>query len=466
MDRAGGDRVGVVYGKPVTVIQAQKIMRKFELAEELDLRFLLAGLAIRRDNSAKENFLWNTFVLRHESQKLGIDPTEDEIVAAMRAMPVLQTRGVYDSRIYASVLDNIGRLGMSADDLTELIGDDLRVKRIRQILGATAPPSLAELREEFAMRYQKIDSSVIRLKIDDFLAAVKVSDEDLKKLYDERKIGLKTDELRKVKVAAFVLPATDKSLQGSARAEALQKLEKAAENFSIAMTDKGAKFDEVAAKAGVKVQETPDFSEAKPPAEFESAPEVVDAIFKKLSKAQPNSDALNTNSGYYVIQLEGITPGRQLTFEEAKGRLTDELKHERAQEAMSLKAAEIRNKIASETKAGKSFADAAQAAGVKPETFPAFNAEDGSKYADLPDAAAIMGNAGTLNVGETSALIPTEKGGVIIHLDRREPIDEAKFKSEKPFVAEAVANRRATELFQEWMKLRRAAAQIQTASRG
>ena len=158
-----------------------------------------------------------------------------------------------------------------------------------------------------------------------------------------------------------------------------------------------------------------------------------------------------------------------MTFEEAKDRLADELKHERAQEAMDLKAAEIRNKIAADLKAGKSFAEAAQAAaGQKPEDFPAFSAEDLQmrKFADKPDGAVIMHIADSLNIGETSALVPTEKGGVMVHLDKREPIDEAKFQLELPRVAEGVAEIRATVLFQEWLKLRRAAAQPKAASRG
>jgi len=468
MDRGSGDQVGTIYGMQVTLSQAQKIMRKFELAQELNLGELLMALAVRRDNAAKENFLWNTFVLRHESTQLGIEPTDAEVEAAIQAMPVFQTRGVYDSLRYAAFVGGMGRLGMSGDDLVDIVRDDLRVKKLRVLLESTAPPSPAELRTAFEGMYQKADVSVIRLKIDDFLASVKVSDEDLKKLYEERKIGLKTDEMRKAKYVAFILPTTDKPLEGPARAEELQKLEKQAEDFTIAMTEKDAKFDEVAAKAGAKVLETPAYSQAKPPAELKDMPEVAAAAFT-LKKNQPNSDALPSNRGYYVVQLEDITPGRPLTFEEAKDRLADELKHERAQEAMDLKAAEIRNKIAADLKAGKSFAEAAQAAaGQKPEDFPAFSAEDLQmrKFADKPDGAVIMHIADSLNIGETSALVPTEKGGVMVHLDKREPIDEAKFQSELPRVAEGVAEIRATVLFQEWLKLRRAAAQPKAASRG
>jgi peptidyl-prolyl cis-trans isomerase D len=469
MDRQSGDHVGSAYGLPVTLSQAQKIMRRFEVAQELNLGDLLVALAIRRDNTAKENFLWNTFVLRHESDQLGIQPTEDEIVAAIQSMPVFQTRGAYDSNIYNNfVFDALSKRGMSGADLEDIVRDDLCVKRIRTLLESTAPPSESELRTAFESMYQKLDVSVIHLKIDDFLASVKVSDDDLKKLYEERKIGLKTDETRKAKYVAFILPTTDKPLDGPARAEQLQALEKKAEDFTIAMTEKDAKFEDVAAKAEVKVQETPAYSQAKPPAEFEKMPEVARAAFA-LSKNQPNSDAVPTDRGYYVVQLEDIVPGRPLTFEEAKDRLGDELKHERAQEAMNLKAAEIRNKIAADMKAGKSFAEAAEAAaGAKPDAFPAFSAEElqMGKFADKPDGAAIMHSAQLLNAGDTSMLIPTEKGGVMIHLDKREPIDEAKFKADLPRVAESVDQTRAIVLFQEWLKLRRAAAQIKGASRG
>jgi len=53
----------------------------------------------------------------------------------------------------------------------------------------------------------------------------------------------------------------------------------------------------------------------------------------------------------------------------------------------------------------------------------------------------------------------------VIHLDKREPIDEAKFMAEKPRVVQGVADLRARALFQQWLKLRRAAAQVKSGAR-
>jgi len=73
---------------------------------------------------------------------------------------------------------------------------------------------------------------------------------------------------------------------------------------------------------------------------------------------------LAAKNGYFVIQLSGITAPRPLTFDEAKAELTATLKHEHAQEALNLKATEVRNKIEADMKTGKNFNEAAQAEGV------------------------------------------------------------------------------------------------------
>src|SRR5205814_1328697 len=108
-------------------------------------------------------------------------------------------------------------------------------------------------------------------------------------------------------------------------------LAKQAEDFSVAMAEKDAKLEDVAAKSGAKVEETAEFSRGTPPPELGGSPEAGMAAFK-LTTAQPNGDVVGTDRGYYVIQLAGITPPRPQTFEEAKGRLADELKGDRARE--------------------------------------------------------------------------------------------------------------------------------------
>jgi parvulin-like peptidyl-prolyl isomerase len=463
LEKLGTSRLATIYGREVTFAQTQRIGRKFDLCQDLGLMDLLRSLAVRQQD-ARENFIWNSMVLKHESEQLAIEPTADEVVAAIQAMAVFQTNGAYDSSKYNMISQvALAPRGFTPDDMEDLIRDDLRLQKIKTLLGSTVAPSESELRDAFAQASQKTEASVIRLKLDDFLAAAQVSEDELKKVYEERKAALKTEETRKLKYVAFLLPTTDKPLEPKARAEALSKLAKQAEDFSIAMTEKDANFEAVAAHFGAPVAETAEFARAVGPPELGTVPEAARSAFQ-LTKEQPNGDVLSTERGYYIIQLAGVTAPRPLAFEEAKERLTTELKSDRAMEALNLKATEIRNKLDAELKAGKTFADAVTAVGAKADKFPAFSRLE--PQMEPESSGEIMTVAGELKVGQLSAPTPTSNGSVIVFVENRLPLDEEKYKTEKARVADNMANFQKNALFAEWLKLRRAAAGLQMHSQG
>jgi hypothetical protein len=467
LDRPGGGPVATIYGRSVSSAQYVRTGRLFEVCRELALRNMFSGLPAelmnslgggRRDDAA--NLVWNSMVLRHEATELGLEPTEEEIVTATKALPAFQTRGEYDSEKYNGFIQSsVHPRGFSADDLGDLIGDGLRLQKIQNLLGATLAPSEGELRDALSQVFQKTESSVIRLKLDDSLATAQVSDEDVKKAFEDRKATLKTDETRKLKFVAFILPTTDTPLEPRARAEALGKLQKQAEDFAVAMTEKSAKIEDVATRLGAKVEETADFSRMQAPPEFGDSSDVATTAFK-LTVEQPVGDIVSTPRGYYIIQLANIAPPRALTFEEAKGRLTEDLKHERATQALTAKATEIRAKIETELAAGKSFADAAQAAGAKAEVFPTFSFQE--KQMEQENSGEIMDVASNLGVKQLSPIVPTATGSVLVYVENRPPVDEAKFKEERPRFTGFLANFQRSILFTEWLKVRRAASGLQS----
>jgi len=466
MDKTGGGDGVTIYGRPVSQVERLREGRKFELARSLGMQEMLMTLAGKAQSmdEAVENFVWNSMVVRHEAGQLGISASDEEVLAAIQAMPVFQTNAAFDPLKYTQIFENaLQPRGLGKDQLEELIRDDLRLKKMKSLLGATVAAGAGEVRASYDERYQKVEASVVRLKLDDFLATATAPDEDVKKLYDERAAQLKSDEKRKLKVAAFILPTTDKPLEPKERAEALGKLGRSAEDFSAALAEKDANFDALAEKAGVKVEETPEFSRREPPPEFATAPEVTAAAFK-LSQKTPISDVVGSDRGYYVLQLTAIIEARPLTAEEAKPQLVEQLKRERAQEALNLKAAEIRTKIDTELKAGKPFAEAVQTAGAKAEPFAAFSQAE-PKF-ELPDAREVMMAAFEMKEGQLSPFTPTAAGGVIIHVDKRPPVDDSKFAAQKVSLEESLAQFSREALFSEWLKQRRAEARITEARRG
>jgi peptidyl-prolyl cis-trans isomerase D len=461
---AGTPAVGTVYGRRVTLLEFERGVRTFEVARNLMLFELLQTLAgqARSMEEAKENYVWNSLVVRHEADQLGIAANDEEVVGEVQKLPVFQTNGVYDSSKYNLFVERVlAPNGMTGAQLEELVRDHLRLEKLKALLGATVTAAPAEVRAAFERYYRKTELSVVRFALEDFKKEVKLSEEDLKKAYEEQKETLKSDELRKVKYVAFTLPPAEKPAAHKERIEQMQKLADKAEQFAVAMTEKEARFEQVAQALQVEVKESPPFALGEPPAELGKSDEVTRTAFEKLTMDQPNSDPIVTENGYYVMQLVEITPSRPMTFEEAKPKLETRLKDERAQESMNLKAAEIRQKLETEIKAGKTFAEAATAAGAKAESIPAFSLAEPPKT-DAPDTRMLMAQSSELAEGELSQPLPTGTGLVLVRVDKRHPIDETKFAQEKPMLTQNVGRSKRALVFEQWLKTQREAAGVNT----
>jgi peptidyl-prolyl cis-trans isomerase D len=460
--RFGGDNVGHIYDRAISLSDFQRGIREFDLCRDLGMQDLVRNLATdaKSMDEAQRNFIFNKIVLRHECDALGITAGEEEGVEAIKAMPVFQTNGGYDAKKYQQIAQAIGARGFTEQQILESALDELRLKKLKELIGTTVTAPVSEARTAFEKRNQMTELSFVRLKDAELAKDVTVTEDDLKKAFDERK--LQTDEMRKVKFVSFLLTDEQKKLQGTERAAALQKLVDQASDFAVAMTAKDAKFEEAAQKAGAAVAETPEFALNDPPKELNESAEAAQAAFGKLTPEQPNSDAIRTEFGYYVLQLGGVTPARPLTFEEARPKLDDSLKKERVAEAAGLKATEIRNKIDSEMKSGKSFAEAAQAAGATVEQFPAFSLVNRPKM-DQPGAREIVFSSMNLETGQLSEVIPIVEARLILHIDKRQPVDEAAFEKEKPMLVETISRSLRESAFEVWLAERRKLAKVQTA---
>jgi hypothetical protein len=484
MDQMGSDRVGTIYGRNVTQVQLIRAARNYELSLMLQLNEMVKSLAnLPSDmpdffvgmrnwgDEAVEEFAWNSMVIRHEAQRLGITSTQEERDEAIKQLPPLQTNGAFDpGKLGMFIQNGLSPRGMSADALEELVADHVMLRKIKTLLGTTVAPAPSEVRTAYESSKQKLETSVVRFKFADFLAAAQAPEEEVKKAFEERKATLMTDELRSVKFIAFMLPPSEKPLVGKERVDLLSQLSEKAQEASVAMTEKDAKLEDVAAKLGGEVKQTPAFAQNDPPVELGDSEEAAQAAFQ-LKKEDPNSDVVQTDKGYYILQLADITPARPKAYEEAKGELETQLKNERAREAMNLKATEIRNKIDAELKAGKPFAEAAAAAGATVEAFPPFSFSEPEPKE--PDAREIMTAAADLDEGQLSPFTPTQGspagpgtgGGVLVFLAKKQPIDETKFEQEKAQFAEQVIKSSRDALFREWLRLRRAEANVQLANR-
>lgn len=459
-DKISSDQAFRVYGRTLSMADIQRAARRSQLAMALGLKELVNGLGGGGydQNQALENFVWNSFVLDHEARALGIAPTDAEVTKAMKGLAVFQTNKTFDPVKYQEVVQNLlNPNGFSDAQLEDLVRDELRIVKLKDLVGCTVDVTPEEFRAAYLQNHQKTDVSLIRFKLADFAAAIQPTEVEIKKYFDDHKNTLVTDEKRAVSYVQFALSESEKALKGKERVEAQQKLADKANEFGQQILDKKANFEEVAKKLGLKVETTPEFTESQPSPQFAAAPQVAAEAFR-LTEGDPNSDAVQVETAFYILHLNKIVPSHPLTLDEAKPKIVDLIKGERGHDALVSKANEARAKLTVAVKLGKSFADAAKEAGLTVESFPPFSPMEPS---DKPDASEIADKSVELAVGDVSELVALGDGGVLIHLDKMEPIDEAKFQKDQLSQVEMLRTRKRYAAFHEWLQLRRKGADVQ-----
>ena len=462
LDKLGSDKIATIYNRSVLPHEYRAIGRQFEICRRLGMFDLIIPLSqnARTMGEVTENYVWNTIVLRHTAENLGIQPTEAQIADAIRQLPAFQNKGQYDhSRYLTTVQTELMPRGMSSAHLEDIIRDSLRLQTIREILAASSAPSADELRAAYEQRFQKIEASVVRISKEQIAGAIKVSDEEVQTAFESRKESLKTPEKRSVQFAFFPLPAKNQA-SAAPSAEEMQKIADKADDFAAALLAPEAKLQEVAAKFGVELKSTAVFTRGERLEAFSNQPKVSAAAFQ-LSAQKPFSDTIGTEKGYFILHLLSVEEARPLTLEEAKPKLVESLKADRIRETLSLKATEVRKQLEEAVKGGKTFAEASQAAGYKAEALDAFSRAD-SKLAG-PDAQLIQNTAAELKTGATSAPVEGSADTLLVHVNKRLPFEQADVEKEKANILPMLESQRTDGLLSEWVERQRTAAGLEIA---
>src|SRR5256885_9050610 len=355
-----------MYGRKVTMIEAKHDAGFFQLARFLGVSDLMDGLApgtSADDNQKIVTFVINLIVLRHEAERLGIQPSDAEIVEAVKNFPALQGQSGFDPAKYDQVERGVlPSLGFTDEQLRELARDELCLKKIKEIVTAGVSLPESESQSNYEQLYGKNFVSVVRVRSGDFLKEIKVSDDDIKKYYEAHKTELRTEEKRKVEFVRLTLNEEQKKLKDKERIDALQKLADRANDFSQALLEKGADFHQVAAKLQLPVETTGEFTASAPDPKLKADTQLNQVAFK-LTPQDPNSDPIQSADGFAILHLAGIVEARPLTPDEAKQKIADQIKSQRAREMASTKGRQAVEVLRNALKSGQPLPAALQQAG-------------------------------------------------------------------------------------------------------
>src|SRR5205085_7267325 len=232
------------------------------------------------DNQKIATFVINLIVLRHEAERLGIEPADSDIVEAVKKFPEFQGASGFDAAKYDGVERVIlPSLGFTDEQLREIARDQLCLKRIKEVVTSGVSLSESERKSNYEQLYGKNFVSVVLVRSADFLKEIKPSDDDVKKYYEAHKTELKTEGKRKVEFVRLALSDEQKKLKDKERIDVLQKLADRANDVSQALLDKGD-FRQVADKFQLPVETTGEFTMSAPDPKLKADPQLNQAAFK------------------------------------------------------------------------------------------------------------------------------------------------------------------------------------------
>ena len=466
------DQFARIYDRNVSMLEAQQMVRLFNLAQALGMSDFVQNLApgVQDPNQVYVQFILNLLILRHEAARLGIRPGSSEVADVVRGLPVFQGESGFDLHKFSDFVQNaLAPNGLAEEHIEQLVRDELCLNQIKELLGTGVSIPEAEINADYQRAYDKLYVSLIRLRPDDFAREITISDEDAQKYYETHKAELKSEEKRKVDFVSLTLTDDQKKLTGKERIDVLQELSDRATDFTQALLEKDADFKQVAEKSHVAVRTTGEFTATTPDPQLNVDPQLGAAAFK-LSMKEPNSDPIQVTDGFYVLHLAGIAEARPLTVEEAKPKIVETIKRSRVRELMSTKGAEIAQQLRQATKSGQALEAAAQQAGVKVEKVPPFSvleeATEGQNEKpkeESPELLTIKNAVAYLNPGELTDFLPSGDSGLIAVLEKREPSPHATNSEKKAAFEKRLLNNKRRFVFYEWLRERQQAAGVQFA---
>ncbi len=455
------DCVVKVYNRCYRQKEAQKLASHFDVALELGMYdFAVALMGEQKEERDPADFVTSLIVLRTEAGKLGIEPGVKEIKEAIPTLPIFQQPWVNAAYVQNNIL---GPNGFTDGDLANLVKDYLSFQKLRNLVSAGLEAVPSETEKRYIKANQRYTASVIRFDRSSFAGEISITDEEIKKYFEENKDDLKSEEKRGFDFVKFIPKPVAESATNEEKAKANLAFANAVNRAYADLAEDGADFNGVGKQySGEKAEFTVEtgklepFSPAEPPAMLKEDQATVDALFSEAQQLKGVTVPVMSEGGaYLVFHFNTLVEPEPLTLEAATPAITEALTSKNSNRAVNDAALAALAKLNEAIQSGKSFDEAAAGLGLKPETVPNFSESEAP--ADLPDAGLIVQAVDGLREKEISAVTerPGGLGYLLVYVDKIELYKEEDAESKKGLLAATVKTQLDRTLFAAWFNQRR-----------
>ena len=405
---------------------------------------MLRGVTLPRMPDLRSQALDNLIdsaLVEHEIRNLGIDVTDEDIVAAVQTMPELQQNGRLDKELLRRILESQRDRG----EFEESLRRDLRERRLQNLVTDGIQVTAAEVEERYKLDREQVNLAFVRVSAADLAKSATVTDQEIEaeltahperyrtpatvraryvayrrgdfeelakptpeqvqKFYDENVQDRFTavEEVRARHILVRVEPGADDAAKQKARTEAegLLKQVRAGGDFE-ALAKKHSKDPGSAVKGG----DLGFFPRGRMVPAFDAA------VF--ALKPGEVSELVETPFGFHIIKLEEHRAGGPRPFDTVREQIERELTTERSLELARKQAESDRRNVVS----GKPLQDAVGSRKI--EETPPFAA--GSDIPQIGRVKAFSDEAFNLDENQVSNLIETDDAiYMLVPFELKEP---------------------------------------------
>ena len=413
--------------------------------------------------SQEENIAVNRLLVREEGKALGIVPSKEQIDAYIEAMPAFQKDGVFNAEAYKSIVHfRNGQADTNSEQAFRslvsdmIIWDTLTSLYTAEVCGIDeADKKINDAREQLLKGVSAwLPTTAIAQPAEPDEAAVKA-------YWETARDNYKSEETRGVTLISLVPGEGMNEEQLYAISTEIRDSLTATPNADpVAIIEAAMQNSEISAAPFTYEKKT------LPVCTFNAAPAELDAEIsvggnKQTLKQVAFSAEMTATGGsrysnfnmtdnkhFVMIQIDSITPGATLPFEEAAARAKEDLMAQLKLTAVDKAAEELHASIAAELAAGKDMKSAfaaAEAIGAEVKEFgPSAIAEvaDGTKgiyEADLRRTPS----------GKLAPVAKTTDGIAIVGVTERLVNDNAEMNAQRAAI-NSVALR--LQLMEEWLR--------------
>jgi|GEM_PF-437154 len=403
---------------------------------------------------------WTRLLLLAEIHQAGLTASPADVQDAIRKHPIFQdpVKKTFSPEYFKRFQDYVlTPQGVTLDRFFEIMRDQILIEAWLGGLQDAAVIQVAEAEEAFRNLYGPVTMDYIQITPASVIGKIQPDDQTLRSFYDKRTDRFSLPEQRKVDYILLKLPANVSTLPADAQAKVRRELgEKAyqfTEPFYTALeTGKPAPdFAAQAKAAGLELQSSPYFARDGFVFSGPTGTALAQMAFT-LTPERPVSDYVQVAEGYAILHLREIQPPSVRPFETVKEEVRKAYIESESNIRLQAASENIALNIRKDLDAGKTFTQAAAAAGQKVLPLPTFVvAAQDAKGATNPLLNTARFRSMQLKPGQLSQPFPQEGNIVLLHLVSRGEPDATKQAEVLPRLKEQLLQQRRGQLREEYL---------------